>query len=154
MGAALFSMGLFGIGGSYGGFYNKDDKGGLKRDGVFTPGFDQMYFGKQSIRKPIQHALPLQLIQLGATYRDVLDLYINKYTYGDEYKSKLETELEANAQAMAASTAAIAREIPMISEPVEAYEALGDPYIRKKFVKDMKRRVTPTIAIDAAKLVK
>jgi hypothetical protein len=155
MGAALITMGLFGVGGSYGGFYNKDDKGGLKRAGPFTPGFDEMYFGDTKVHKPIQHALPFQLIQLGATLRSIHELYINKYTYGDgEYKGELEKQMEATAQAIMATTGAVAEQIPMVETPFEMYESLSDPYMRKKLGKDLTRRVTPTIVTDAVKLAK
>lgn len=154
MGAALFSIGLFGVGGSYGGFYNKDDRGGLDRTGVFDPGFDQMYFGKQKIDKPIQHALPLQLIQLGATMRNIHKLYMDKYATSDEYNSALEKQLKATSQAAMVSAAAIAEQVPMIEEPFELIGAFKDPYMRKKFAQGMKRRVTPTILTDAEKLIK
>lgn len=145
MGAALFSMGLFGIGGAYGGFYNKDDRGGLSRSGVFDPGFDEMYFGKQKVRKPIQHALPLQLIQLGATMRDVHKLYMDKYATSEEYNTELDKQMKSVSQAAMVSAAAIAEQVPMIEEPFELVGAFKDPYMRKKFGESMKRRVTPSI---------
>lgn len=155
MGAALFSMGLFKVGGSFGGLYNKDDRDRLNMQGEKNPGFDEMYLNNVNIPRPVQHALPLQIIQLGATYRNILKLYINQYPYKEKsLQGLLDKYLNSNAQALFGSVGAEAEQIPMVETPFEMYGSLSDPYQRKKLGKDMLRRVTPTIVTDALKYVK
>jgi hypothetical protein len=103
-----------------------------------------MKLGEYSIDKRIQHAMPLFLTQLGATTARVYNHYLDVPDDDPEYQKMLKSGI----QAMAASTGTIVEEIPMIQEPKQAAESLSDPYQRKKFGEDLKRRVGFSILND------
>jgi hypothetical protein len=136
VGAAYLAVGLFSSQAIMGGVWNKDAREG-KKSTPTNAGFDEMKLGGQPIDKRIQHAMPLFLMQLGATTARVYNHYMDVPTDDPKYQ----TMLKSTVQAMTATTGAVVEEIPMIQEPKQALESLSDPYERKRFGEDLKRRV-------------
>lgn len=143
VGAAYLAVGLFSSQAIMGGLWNKDAKEG-KKPIPTQAGFDEMKIGSQPIDKRIQHAMPLFLMQLGATTARVYNHYMDVPTTDPKYQTMLKSTVEA----MTATTGAVVEEIPMIQEPKQAFESLTDPYERKKFGEDIKRRVGFSITDD------
>lgn len=109
------------------GLYNNDLSKGEKKQG-----FDKMNLGRVNVPHAVQHALPLQLLQLGATGARIYEHYSH---------DKKEPNWESFLNAVTGTAGAEAEQIPIVSEPVEAIGALKDPYERKKFETDLGRRV-------------
>lgn len=136
IGLAYYTLGMYAGPKILGGVWNKDAKEGSKS----LPnrlGFNEMKVGSFSIDKRIQHAMPLYLMQLGATTARVYNHYMDVPTDDPKYQ----TMLKSLAHSMAATAGAEVEEIPTINEPVHAVQALSDPYERKKFGEDVKRRL-------------
>lgn len=142
-GLAYYTFGLFASKAVLGGLWNKDDKKGNKPH-FNQAAFNEMNIGQYSVDKRIQHALPLQLTQLGATTERVYNYYMDTPSEDPKYQAML----KSIAQAMAATTGTQIEEIPMINEPKQAIESFSDPYERKKFAEDLKRRVGFSILDD------
>ena len=136
VGWALFGVGLYGAHSAFGGVYNKevnDKKGKLD---VGQLGLNKMKVGDLDVPEAVQHAIPLQLMQLGATYRIIHDHYANAGA-GD---------LESNFKSAIGSTAAVVSNIPVVETPIHLAGAIfNEPNERKRFENDMKRRVEPQI---------
>jgi hypothetical protein len=143
VGLAYYAFGLFASKAILGGLWNKDDKKGMKPK-FNQAAFDEMKGGQYSIDKRIQHAMPLQLAQLGATTARVYNYYLDAPTDDPEYQKIL----KSLAHSMAATVGTQIEQIPMIQEPKQAVESLSDPYERKKFGEDLKRRVGFSILND------
>lgn len=143
VGLAYFTIGMFASKAIMGGVWNKDDRKG-KTSTPGQAGFNEMKPFGVPIDKRIQHAMPLFLMQLGATTARVYNHYTDVPTDSPEFQQMLKN----TAKAMAATTGAVVDEIPMVQEPVQAVEALSDPYERTKFGEDLKRRVGFSIAQD------
>lgn len=143
VGLAYFSIGLFSSKAIMGGVWNKDDKKG-KKSSPNQAAFDEMKPFGHPIDKRIQHAMPLFLMQLGATTARVYNHYMDAPTDDPEYQ----TVLKSVAKAMMATSGSVVDEIPMVQEPIQAVESLSDPYERNKFGEDLKRRVGFSIAKD------
>lgn len=133
LGTALGLLGWFGAA-HFGGLYSKYDPNKKRKEGELTS--DQMEVNGEMIPKPVQHALPLEVIQTWATARHVYDNYT---------KNKGASVPEAAFQAGMASTGALLHQVPIVSTGAEAAGALNDPYEAKKFKEDMQRRFEPQI---------
>ncbi len=136
VGAAYFAIGMFSSKAIMGGVWNKDDKKG-KRSTPYRAAFNEMKPLGVSIDKRIQHAMPLYIMQLGATTARIYNHYQRVPTHDEEYQKMLKSTIKA----MAGTAGAVVDEIPIITEPITAVEALSDPYERDKFAEDLKRRL-------------
>lgn len=143
VGLAYYALGMFASKAILGGLWNKDEKDGNKPK-MNQAAFNEMKVGQYSIDKRIQHAMPLFLTQLGATTARVYNHYLDVPDDDPQYQKMLKSGI----QAMAATTGTVVEEIPMIQEPKQAVESLSDPYERKKFGEDLKRRVGFSILND------
>lgn len=131
LGTALWLAGWYGYK-SFGGLYTplNPDK---KRGGDL--GHDQMEVNGQLIPKPVQHAIPLEVVQLAATARRL---------YEDKKENK-EVTFNTLEKTALGSIGALVGDVPIISTPVEAIEASKSDYEAKKFKEDMESRFTPQI---------
>lgn len=143
VGLAYYALGMFASKAIMGGLWNKDASEG-KKPTKNQAAFNEMKPFGHPIDKRIQHAMPLYLMQLGATTARVYNHYLDVPTDDPKYQ----TMLKSGIQAMAASTGSVVEEITMINEPVHGVLALSDPYERKKFGEDLKRRVGFSILND------
>lgn len=143
VGLAYYALGMFASKAILGGLWNKDEKDGNKPK-MNQAALNEMKTGQYSIDKRIQHAMPLFLTQLGATTARVYNHYLDVPDDDPQYQKMLKSGI----QAMAATTGTVVEEIPMIQEPKQAVESLSDPYERKKFGEDLKRRVGFSILND------
>lgn len=142
-GLAYYAFGMFASKAIMGGLWNEDDKKGIKST-KNQAAFNEMKPLGIAIDKRIQHAMPLFLMQLGATTARVYNHYMDVPTDDPEYQ----TMLKSGIQAMLATGGTVVEDIPMIQEPKQAVESLSDPYERKKFGQDLKRRVGFSILND------
>jgi hypothetical protein len=136
LGTALWLTGWFGYA-YFGGLYSKFDPNKKRMTGDLSS--DEMEIGGKMVPKPIQHALPLEVIQLAATARRIYNNY-------SENAGKETTE--ALFYAGAGSIGALSEKIPTISTPVLFVESFGDPYKFEKLKEDMARRFKPQIFKD------
>ncbi len=90
----------------------------------------------EMLPKPVQHALPLEVIQMAATAKHIYDNY---------KENKGSSDFEASLNAGLGSIGALAEQIPIINTGVEALGALSDPYEGTKLKEDIKRRFQPQI---------
>ena len=95
-----------------------------------------MQVGGQMLPKPMQHALPLEVIQFSATARHVFNNYVD---------NKNATNFEAIKAAGLSSIGALVEQIPVLSTGAHLVQAAGNPYEAKKLEEDMKRRFEPQI---------
>ena len=133
IGIALWTAGFFGYK-SMGGLYTKFDPNKQRKDETLS---DELQLMNHPISKPWQHALPFEVMQLGATFRHIYE------------KTK---EKESNpisvAKATMGSAGAILEQIPVVETPINAVMATQDPYMAKKLGQDMERRVEPQLLKD------
>jgi len=134
IGLALWMAGFFGYK-SMGGLYSKFDPNNKRKD---EPLADEMELMGQSVGKPWQHALPFEIMQLGATYR-----HIYEKTKTDSKSTPI-----AIAEATMGSTGAILEQIPVVETPINVITATQDPYHAKRLGEDLKRRVQPQLLQD------
>lgn len=133
LGTALWLIGWYGYS-QFGGLYSKFDPNKQRNQGDLVS--DEMSVGGQMIPKPVQHALPLEIIQFAATARRVYD----------HYKiDKDKSTPEAIEKAGLASIGALSEQIPVIETIGHTIGAFNDPYEAKKLEEDAKRRVMPQI---------
>lgn len=133
LGTALWLIGWYGYS-QFGGLYSKFDPNKQRNQGDLVS--DEMSVGGKMIPKPVQHALPLEIIQFAATARHVYDHY-----RVDQDKSTP----EAIEKAGLASIGALSEQIPVIETIGHTIGAFNDPYEAKKLEEDAKRRVMPQI---------
>ena len=133
LGTALWLIGWYGYS-QFGGLYSKFDPNKQRNQGDLVS--DEMSVGGKMIPKPVQHALPLEIIQFAATARRVYD----------HYKiDKDKSTPEAIEKAGLASIGALSEQIPVIETIGHTIGAFNDPYEAKKLEEDAKRRVMPQI---------
>lgn len=132
-GTAMWLVGWFGYK-NFGGLYSKFDPNKKRQAGEYAS--DEMQVGGDMIPKPVQHALPLEIIQLAATARRIHDNYSEK---------KKEGEFSAIYNAGLGAIGATLEQIPVIETGVHLAEAGSDPYMAGKLKEDMKRRFEPQI---------
>ena len=132
VGWALFGVGLYGAHSAI--WWRLQLKKLMIKKGkldVGQLGLNKMKVGDLDVPEAVQHAIPLQLMQLGATYRIIHDHYANAGA-GD---------LESNFKSAIGSTAAVVSNIPVVETPIHLAGAIfNEPNERKRFENDMKRR--------------
>lgn len=133
LGTALWMVGWYGYE-NFGGLYSKFNPDKKRREGDLV--HDEMEVGGKMLPKPVQHALPLEIIQFAATARRIFDNY---------RENKKESTPESLFNAGMGSIGALAEQIPVIETGVHLMEAAKDPYQAKKFKEDMMRRIKPQI---------
>lgn len=133
LGTALWLIGWYGAS-QFGGLYSKYNPNKQRKEGDLAS--DEMEVGRQMIPKPVQHALPLEIIQWAATARHIFDNYV---------ENKNATAPEALYKAGMASIGALAEQIPVVETPVHLVNAAGNPYEADRLKEDVKRRVEPQI---------
>lgn len=118
-----------------GGLYTKYDRE-AKNAG---PTVGEMKLGGIDIPKPLQHALPFQLMNSGATAMHIWDRFQDK---NDNIASSF-------INAAKGTVGATVGEVPIIQEPVNAVQGLTDPYMGDKFNQEMVGRFVPRLVKDA-----
>ena len=133
LGTALWMAGWFGA--SYlGGLYSKYDPNKKRLEGELPS--DEMMVGGEMIPKPVQHALPLEIMQLAATSRHIYDNYKD---------NKGASTFESITNAGLGSIGAVAEKIPVIATGALAVESTVEPYKAEKLKEDISRRFKPQI---------
>lgn len=133
LGTALWLVGWYGYN-SFGGLYTpyNSDKKRVQGDKLSN----EMVVGGVSIPKPVQHALPLEIIQTAATARRVFD----------EYRQNKDANVfKSTEMAGMASIGALTEQIPIVSTPALLYNATQDPYEARKLNNEFSSRVQPQI---------
>lgn len=133
LGTALWLIGWYGYS-NFGGLYSKFDPNKKRDEGDLVS--DEMSVGGKMVPKPVQHAIPLEIIQFAATARRVYDNY-------KEDKGK--STPEAIEKAALASIGALSEQIPVVETVAHTIGAFNDPYEAKKLEEDAKRRFQPQI---------
>lgn len=133
LGIALWCAGFFGYK-SMGGLYTKFDPNKQRKDETLS---DELQLMNHSISKPWQHALPFEVMQLGATFRHIYEKTRTK-----------DSDPIAVAKATMGSAGAILEQIPVVETPINAIMATQDPYMAKKLGEDLKRRGEPQLLKD------
>lgn len=133
LGTALWLIGWYGYS-QFGGLYSKFNPNKQRDQGDLTS--DEMSVGGKMIPKPIQHALPLEIIQFAATARRVYDNY-------REHKDA--SVPEAIEKAGLASIGALTEQIPVVETVAHTIGAFNNPYEAKKLEEDVQRRFEPQI---------
>lgn len=133
LGIALWTAGFLGYK-SMGGLYTKFDPNKQRKDETLS---DELQLMNHPISKPWQHALPFEVMQLGATFRHIY-----------EKTKEKESDPIAVAKATMGSAGAILEQIPVVETPINAVMATQDPYMAKKLGQDMERRVEPQLLKD------
>lgn len=133
LGTALWLIGWFGAS-HFGGLYSSYDPNKKRKEGELAS--DEMEINGERISKPIQHALPFEIIQWAATMRHIYDNYT---------ENKGSNPFEATWKAGLGSIGALAEQVPIIETPVHLINAASDPYEGKKLEEDLKRRFEPQI---------
>lgn len=133
VGTALWLIGWYGAS-SFGGLYSKFNPDKKRREGDLV--HDEMSINGEMIPKPVQHALPLEVMQLAATARRIFD------KYNDEKDAS--TPLAIYHAAMG-SIGAMIEQIPVIEIGAHLVGATNNPYEAEKLKEDIKGRVQPQI---------
>lgn len=133
IGLALWTAGFYGYK-HMGGLYTKYDPDKQRKDETLS---EQMNLMNASVSKPWQHALPFQIMQLGATFRHIYEKTAPK-----------DGNLRGVIDATMGSTGSILDQIPIISTGVNLVTAPADPYQEKKLGEDVKRRFEPQLLKD------
>lgn len=133
LGTALWLIGWFGAS-KFGGLYSKYNPDKKRQEGELSS--DEMSVDGKMIPKPVQHALPLEIIQLAATMRHIHDNYTDR---------KKSSEFEADYNAALGSIGALAEQIPVIETGAHLFGAFNNPYEAAKLKEDVKRRFQPQI---------
>jgi broad specificity phosphatase PhoE len=132
LGTALWMVGWFGWQ-AFGGLYSKFNPNKSRDQGDLQS--DEMSVGGKMIPKPVQHALPLEIIQFAATARRVYD----------HYNDKGASDFESTEKAGLAAIGGLVEQIPILESGAHAIGATTDPYEAKKLEEDVKRRFQPQI---------
>ncbi|MES2382409.1 MAG: hypothetical protein V4538_15285 [Bacteroidota bacterium] len=133
LGTALWLAGWFGYQ-SFGGLYSQFNPNKKREEGDKVS--DVMIVNGEEIPKPVQHALPLEVIQVAATARRIYENY---------RKNKNASTPEALLNAGLGSIGALGEQIPVIETPIHAALATQDPQELDKFKEDIDRRIVPQI---------
>jgi broad specificity phosphatase PhoE len=132
LGTALWMVGWYGIK-NYGGLHTPLNPDKKRKKGLHS---NIMLIDGEEVPVPVQHALPLQIIQLAATARRIYDL--------NSYK-KHASNFEAISKAGLGSIGALLSETPILETSEHLYEATQSDYGVEKLAEDAKRRVIPSI---------
>lgn len=133
LGTALWLIGWYGYS-QFGGLYSKFNPNKQRDQGDLAS--DEMSVGGKMIPKPVQHALPLEIIQFAATARRVYD------NYRDNKDASAPESIE---KAGLASIGALTEQIPVIETIAHTIGAFNNPYEAKKLEEDVRRRFEPQI---------
>jgi len=133
LGTALWLLGWFGYA-SYGGIYTKFDPNKKREEGDLLS--DEMEINGVKIPKPVQHAVPLEVIQMAATSRRIYENYVD---------NKGTSTITALTAAAVGSIGGFVEQIPVISAPVLTLESIQDPTKFEKLKEDYKNRLQPRI---------
>lgn len=133
LGTALWMLGWFGAS-SFGGLYTKFDPNKKREEGDLLS--DEMEINGVKIPKPVQHAVPLEVIQMAATARHIYDNYVD---------NKGTSTIPALTAAALGSIGAMAEQVPVISTPVLAIESIQEPAKLEKLKEDYITRLQPRI---------
>jgi probable phosphoglycerate mutase len=133
LGTALWLIGWYGYS-QFGGLYSKFNPNKQRDQGDLIS--DEMSVGGKMIPKPVQHALPLEIIQFAATARRVYDNY---------RENKHASTPESIEKAGLASVGALTEQIPVVETIAHTIGAFNNPYEAKKLEEDVKRRFEPQI---------
>jgi hypothetical protein len=133
LGTALWLIGWYGYS-KFGGLYSKFNPNKQRDEGDLVS--DEMSVDGHMIPKPVQHALPLEVIQFAATARRVYD------NYRENKHASIPGAIE---KAGLASIGALTEQIPVIEEVAHTIGAFTNPYEAKKLEEDVKRRFQPQI---------
>lgn len=134
IGIALWTAGFLGYK-SLGGLYSSFDPNKQRKN---EPLADEMKLLGQPVSKPWQHALPFEVMQLGATFRHIYE----------KTKTTTKSDPIAIAEATMGSAGAILEQIPVVETPVNAILATQDAYHAKRLGEDLERRVEPQLLQD------
>lgn len=134
IGIALWTAGFLGYK-NLGGLYSSFDPNKQRKN---EPLADEMKLLGQPISKPWQHALPFEVMQLGATFRHIYE----------KTKTTSKSDPIAIAEATMGSAGAILEQIPVVETPVNAFWATQDAYHAKRLGEDLKRRGEPQLLQD------
>lgn len=134
IGIALWTAGFLGYK-SLGGLYSKFDPNKQRKN---EPLADEMKLAGENIAKPWQHALPFEIMQMGATFRHIYE----------KTKTSTQSTPIAIAESTMGTTGAILEQIPVVETPVNIVTATQDPYMAKKLGDDVKRRFEPQLLVD------
>lgn len=130
LGTALWLIGWFGYT-HFGGLYSKYDPNKKRKAGEYAS--DEMEVGGTMLPKPIQHAIPLEIIQWAATARRI---YENS-------REKGESTFNSIYHAGMGSVGALAEQIPVVETGAEVMGAFNNPYEAEKLKSDIQGRFIP-----------
>ena len=133
LGTALWLLGWFGYA-SYGGLYTKFDPNKKREEGDLLS--DEMEINGIKIPKPVQHAVPLEVLQMAATSRRIYENYVD---------NKGTSNITALTAAALGSIGSMAEQVPVISTPILLTESIQDPTKFEKLKEDYKNRLQPRI---------
>jgi len=133
LGTALWLLGWFGYA-SYGGLYTKFDPNKKREEGSLLS--DDMDINGIKIPKPVQHAVPLEVIQMAATSRRIYENYVD---------NKGVSSTSALTAAALGSIGSMIEQIPVVSTPILLAESIQDPTKFEKLKEDYKNRLQPRI---------
>lgn len=131
LGTALWLIGWFGYE-QFGGLYSQFNPNKKREEGDLES--DVMIVNGKEIPKTVQHALPLEVIQLAATARRVYDNY---------RENKNASIPEAIYKSGLSSIGALLEQVPIISTGVHGVMATKDPVEAEKLKEDIDRRLVP-----------
>jgi|GEM_PF-3236426 len=133
LGTALWLIGWFGAS-YFGGLYSKYNPNKKRLEGELAS--DEMEINGVMTPKPVQHALPLEVIQVAATTRHIYDNYT---------KNKDANDVEALTVAAMGSIGATIEQVPVLETGVNVALAFKEPYYQAKLGEDIGRRFKPQI---------
>lgn len=132
LGTALWLVGWFGAA-HFGGLYSKYNPNKQRDEGELAS--DEMEVDGKMIPKPVQHALPFEIIQWAATARHIYD----------NYKDKGASTFQSIYEAGMGSIGAVAEHIPIVETTTHVVGAFKNPYEAEKLKEDVVRRFQPQI---------
>lgn len=135
LGTALWMVGWYGAS-NFGGLWTQFNPDKKRKGGDLIS--NQMQINDMDIPAPVQHALPLRIIQAAATARHIYDLY------SDNDESDFKTITTTGLGSIGATVG----DLPILETPINAFSALTTPYGEKKLGEDIERRVEPQILKD------
>jgi hypothetical protein len=133
LGTALWLIGWLGAS-QFGGLYSKYNPDKERKEGDLA--HDEMEVGGKMLPKPVQHALPLEIIQWAATARHIYDNYKDNKNEGT-FTSILNAGL--------GSIGALTEQIPVVETATHTIGAFKNPYEGEKLKEDVTRRFQPQI---------
>jgi len=133
LGTALWMLGWFGYA-SFGGLYTKFDPNKKREEGDLLS--DEMEINGIKIPKPVQHAVPLEVLQMAATSRRIYENYVD---------NKGVSSITALTAAALGSIGSMAEQVPVIATPVLLAESIQEPSKFEKLKEDYATRLQPRI---------